>query len=45
LYCIEKLHRLPSEVGVPMWELMIAFEVSRRQVEREREAIESARHR
>lgn len=46
LYCVEKLHRLPSEMGgANYWELTLAIEVTQRQNRREKEAIERARER
>jgi len=46
LYCVEKLHRLPSEMGQSSyWELALAIETSARQARREREAMEEARRR
>lgn len=48
MYCIEKLHRLPSEVGesgASMFELMLAIEASTRQAEREKRAIEETQRR
>jgi hypothetical protein len=39
---VEKLHRLPSEVNVETWELMLAFETEQRRVRRHNAEIKKA---